>query len=152
VFGLGNLAGNLLSGARRVGRHLLAWYCLSWSLAGAGFLALALAPSLTVAALATAWMGIFTPLANVSMDAHIAAVVPADRLARVYALQRVAVVGASAMGAFAVAAGIEASSGTVVGAAGAWMLLAGTLAALGVGWSADAAGRATRRGSGPSRP
>ena len=153
VFGLGNLAGNLLSGARRVGRHLLAWYCLSWSLVGAGFLALALAPSLTVAALAIAWMGIFTPLANVSMDAHIAAVVPADRLARVYALQRVAVAGASAMGAFAVAAGIEASSGTaVIGAAGAWMLLAGALAALGVGWSARSAGRATRRESGPFRP
>ena len=152
VFGLGNLAGNLLSGARRVGRHLLAWYCLSWSLVGTGFLGLALAPSLGVAALATAWMGIFTPLANVSMDTHIAAVVPADRLLRVYALQRAAVVGASAVGAFAVAAGIEASSGAVVvGAAGAWMLLAGTLAALGVGRSAGAAGRATRGEPGPSR-
>ena len=134
VFGLGNLAGNLLSGSPRVGRHLLAWYCLSWSLVGTGFLALALAPSLTVAALATAWMGLFTPLANVSMDAHIAAVVPPDRLSRVYALQRAAVAGASAAGAFAVAAGIAAWSGTaVIGAAGAWMLLAGTLAAVAVG-------------------
>ena len=99
-----------------------------------------------MAALAIAWMGIFTPLANVSMDAHIAAVVPADRLPRVYALQRVTVVGASAVGAFAVAAGIDASSGAaVVGAAGAWMLLAGTLAALGVGSRRARRGQVRRR-------
>jgi len=130
VFGLGNLAGNLLSGTPRARRHLLAVYCLAWSLVGTGFLALALAPSLAVAALATAWMGIFTPLANVSMDAHIATVVQPDRLLRVYALQRSVVVGASAAGAFAVAAGIEALSATaVIAAAGAWILLAGMLAA-----------------------
>ena len=131
VFGLGNLAGNLLSGNPRTGRHLLAIYCLAWSLVGTGFLGLALAPSLAVAALATAWMGIFTPLANVSMDAHIAAVVQPDRLQRVYALQRSVVAGASAAGGFAVAAGIEALPGTaVIAAAGTWMLLAGTLCAV----------------------
>ena len=131
VFGAANLAGNLLSGSPRAGRHLLVLYCLSWSLVGAGFLALALAPSLALAALATAWMGIFTPLANVSMDTHIATVVPGNRLARVYATQRVTVVGASALGVFAVAIGIDATSGAaVIAAAGAWMLLVGILAVI----------------------
>ena len=143
MFGLGNLAGNLLSGNPRAGRHLLAVYCLAWSLVGTGFLILALAPSLVVAALATAWMGIFTPLANVSMDTHIAAVVKPDRLLRVYALQRSVVVGASAAGAFAVAAGIEALSGTaVITAAGTWMLLAGTFSAIGVYRVGGRSGRA----------
>lgn len=129
IFGAGNLAGNLLSGGPRVSRHLLGVYCASWSLVGAGFVVLAFAPSLMLAALATAWMGIFTPLANVSMDAHIARVVPRGRLPRVYALQRIAVVGASALGVFAVAAGIDAVSATaVIAAAGAWMLLVGTAA------------------------
>jgi MFS transporter, DHA3 family, macrolide efflux protein len=134
VFGVGNLAGNLLSGSHRAGRHLLVIYCVSWSLVGAGFLALAMAPSLALAALATAWTGIFTPLANVSMDAHIATVVPVDRLPRVYALQRVVVVGASALGVCAVAAGIDAiSAAGVIAAAGAWMLLVGVLAAVRTG-------------------
>jgi hypothetical protein len=129
IFGAANLAGNLLSGSPRVGRHLLTVYCLSWSLVGAGFLALALAPTLLLAALATAWMGIFTPLANVSMDTHIAHVVPRHRLPRVYALQRITVVGASALGALAVAAAIDATSAAgVMAAAGTWMLLTGVLA------------------------
>ena len=131
VFGAGNLAGNLVSGSPRAGRHLLVLYCVSWSLVGVGFLALAAAPSLGLAVLATGWMGVFTPLANVSMDTHIAKVVPRDRLSRVYALQRVTVVGASALGIFAVAIGIDAMSGAaVIAAAGAWMLLVGTLAAV----------------------
>jgi MFS family permease len=130
IFGAGNLAGNLLSGHRRVARHLLPVYCASWSLVGVGLLALAIAPSLVLAALATAWMGVFTPLANVSMDSHIAQVVPRSRLPRVYALQRIAVVGASALGVSAVAAGIDAlSASAVIAAAGAWMLLVGVLAA-----------------------
>jgi hypothetical protein len=131
IFGAGNLAGNLLSGSPRAGKHLLIVYCLSWSLVGAGFLALAVAPSLALAALATAWMGIFTPLANVSMDTHIATVVPRHRLPRVYALQRITVAAASALGVFAVAAAIDAlSAAPVIAAAGAWMILTGTLAAI----------------------
>jgi DHA3 family macrolide efflux protein-like MFS transporter len=130
IFGAANLAGNLLSASPRVGRHLLTVYCLSWSLAGTGFLALAMAPTLPLAALATAWMGLFTPLANVSMDTHIAAVVPRHRLPRVYALQQTTIAAASALGAFAVAAAIDATSATaVIAAAGTWMLLTGTLAA-----------------------
>jgi MFS family permease len=130
IFGAGNLAGNLLSGHRRVARHLLPVYCASWSLVGVGLLALAIAPSLVLAALATAWMGVFTPLANVSMDSHIAETVPRNRLARVYALQRIAVVGASALGVLAIAAGIDAlSAQAVIAMAGAWMLLVGALAA-----------------------
>jgi hypothetical protein len=130
IFGAANLTGNLLSGSPRVGRHLLTVYCLSWSLVGAGFLGLAIAPTLPLAALATAWMGIFTPLANVSMDTHIAHMVPRHRLPRVYALQRITVTGASALGALAVAAAIDAISATaIIAAAGAWILLTGTLAA-----------------------
>jgi MFS family permease len=130
IFGAANLAGNLLSGSPRVGRHLLTVFCLSWSLVGAGFLALAIAPTLALAALATAWTGIFTPLANVSMDTHIATVVPSHRLPRVYALQRITVAAASALGAVVAAAAIDATSaGPVIAAAGAWMILTATLAA-----------------------
>jgi MFS family permease len=133
AFGLGNLAGNLLSGSRSAGRHLLAVYCLSWTLVGAGFLALANAPSLTLAALAAAWAGIFTPLANVSMDTHIAKVTPPGRLSRVYALQRITVAGASALGVFAAAAVINATSGaTAIAIAGTWIVLTGLLALLSI--------------------
>src|SRR6266536_3123927 len=137
AFGLGNLIGNLLSGSRRVGGHLMVVYCLSWSLAGTGLLGLAAAPSLALAVLATVWMGIFTPVANVSMDTYIARVIPADRLARFYALQRVTVAAASALGVFAVAAGINATSGpAVIAMAGAWMLLAGLIALIRIGRAA----------------
>jgi hypothetical protein len=75
-------------------------------------------------------MGIFTPLANVSMDTHIATVVPQHRLPRVYALQRITVAAASAAGVLAVAAAIDAvSAAPVIAAAGAWMILTATLAA-----------------------
>jgi len=131
IFGAGNLAGNFLSGSRRAGRHLLTVYCVSWSLVGAGFVAVAIAPTLPLAALATAWTGIFTPLANVSMDTHIATVVSGHRLPRVYALQRITVAAASALGVFAVAAAIDAFSAVpVIAAAGAWMILIGLLAAV----------------------
>jgi MFS family permease len=145
AFGVGNLIGNLLSGSRRVGGHLMVVYCLSWSLAGTGLLGLAEAPSLALALLAIMWMGIFTPVANVSMDTYIARVIPADRLARVYALQRVTVAAASALGVFAVAAGISATSGpAVIAMAGAWMLLAGLIALIRIGQAAK-----RRPGSGP---
>jgi MFS family permease len=130
LFGAANLAGNLLSGSPRIARHLLTAYCLSWALVGTGLFALAIAPTLPLAALATAWMGIFTPLANVSMDAHIATVVRRHRLPRVYALQRITVAAASAAGALAVAAAIDAVSAVpVIAAAGAWMIATATLAA-----------------------
>ena len=77
AFGAGNLAGNLFSGSGRVERHLMTVYCLSWALVGVGMLGLAAAPSLTVAVVTTVWMGVFTPLANVSLDTYIARVVPA---------------------------------------------------------------------------
>jgi hypothetical protein len=75
-------------------------------------------------------MGLFTPFANVSMDTHIATVVPHHRLPRVYALQQITVVAASGLGVFAVAAAIDATSApAVIAAAGVWMLLTGILAA-----------------------
>lgn len=131
IFGAANLAGNLLSGSPRASRHLLTVYCLSWSLVGVGLLAVAVAPNFALAALATAWMGIFTPLANVSMDTHIAIVVPRHQLPRVYALQRITVSAASALGVFAVAAAIDAlSAAPVIAAAGTWIILTGMLAAV----------------------
>jgi hypothetical protein len=136
IFGAGNLVGNLLSSSPRAGRHLLTVYCLSWSLVGAGFVALAIAPTLLLAAMATAWTGIFTPLANVSMDTHIATVVPGHRLPRMYALQRITVAGASALGVAAVAVAIDAfSPAPVIAAAGAWMILTAALAAVAAGVS-----------------
>jgi hypothetical protein len=129
AFGAGNLGGLVLSANRRVGEHLLAVYCAAWTLVGVGFLALAAAPTALLAGLATLWMGLFTPVANVSMDTYIAATVSAERLVLVYSLQRNVVVGASAVGAFAVAGLLEATSATVaVAAAGGWMIGAGLLA------------------------
>jgi len=153
IFGAGNLAGNLLSGSPRAGKHLLTVYCLSWSLVGAGFVALAIAPTLALAALATAWMGIFTPLANVSMDTHIANVVPRHQLPRVYALQRITVAAASALGVFAVAAAIDAlSAEPVIAAAGGWMILTGTVAAARTRHPNPAAASSTSRARDPIRP
>jgi hypothetical protein len=147
IFGAGNLAGNLLSGSPRVGKHLLSVYCISWALVGVGFLALAMAPTLLLAALATAWMGVFTPLANVSMDIHIAAVVAGHRLLRVYALQRITVAAASAAGVFAVAAAIDVlGAAPVIAAAGAWMILTGTLAVARASSQARRAKRAANAG------
>jgi hypothetical protein len=82
---------------------------------------------------------------------HIATVVPRDRLPRVYALQRVAVAGASALGIFAVAAGIDATSGAaVIAAAGTWMLLVGILAATRIRRCALHTGRAPGRSCCPA--
>jgi MFS family permease len=129
AFGLGNLGGNLLSGSPRVGRHLLTVYCVAWSLVGLGFLGLAVSPSLGAAVAATIWMGICTPLANVSMDTYIAQVVPAERLAHVYALQRIVVAGASAAGVFGVAVALEhVGPEAVIAGAGAWMVVVGLVA------------------------
>lgn len=129
AFGLGNLVGNILSGSDRVGKHLMVVHCLSRALVGVGFFGLAAAPSLPVATVATVWMGLFTPLSNVSMDTYIVEVVPPHPLARVYASQRVIVVGASAVGVFAVAVGIDATSGSAtIGFAGTWMLILALLA------------------------
>lgn len=129
AFGVGNVVGNVLSGGRRVGDHLLGTYCLSWALVGVGLVGLGCSRSLPLAVIATVWTGVFTPLANVSLDTHIAMVVPRDALVKVYALERVTVVAASALGVYAVATGIELSSGaTVVAAAGGWMALVGLVA------------------------
>lgn len=141
AFGLGNLAGNVLSGSRHVAGHLVAVYCLSWSLAGTGLIGLAAAPSLTAATVATVWAGVFTPLANVSLDSYIARVVPVGRLPRVYALQRVTVAAASAAGVFAVALAIDAMSAPpVIAVGGAWLVLTGLL-----GWAVRRWSRCRRR-------
>jgi MFS family permease len=155
AFGVGNLVGNLLSGSGRAERHLMTVYCLSWTLVGVGMLGLAAAPSLAVAVVTTVWMGVFTPLANVSLDTYIARVVPAARLARVYALQRITVVGAGAVGVFAVAIAIDATSGAaVIAMAGGWMVAAGLLAlayVLAGGVSGSQEFSRCRRCAGPSR-
>jgi MFS-type transporter involved in bile tolerance (Atg22 family) len=65
------------------------------------------------------------------MDTHIARVIPAGRLARVYTLQRVTVAGVSAPGVFAVAVVTDATSGALaIAVAGTAMVLTGLLALL----------------------
>jgi MFS transporter, DHA3 family, macrolide efflux protein len=129
AYGLGNLAGILVSGHSSVGRHLLVVYCAAWSLVGVGFVTLALAPSLALALVSTVWMGLFMPIANVSMDTHIALVTRSENLARVYALQNVVNVGAAALGVFAVAFVIDATSvRTAMAAAGLCVILVGLVA------------------------
>jgi len=97
MFGAGNLLGTALA-ARINDRWLARTCCLAWIGTGIGFAALA-APwtywAFLVAAFAT---GICTPLANVTINAHIAATVPQRLLARVYTTQRITVVAASLAG------------------------------------------------------
>jgi hypothetical protein len=123
AFGAGNLIGTAVSGTRLVERHLLAVYCVAWGLVGGGLLWVAVSPNVGVAMGGAAFMGVFTPMANVSMDAYLAKTVPADYLGRVYALFRVVVVGASALGAFGVAALITTTSArTAMSACALWMV------------------------------
>ena len=97
AFGLGNLAGNLLS-ARLGDRNLLRWCAVAWALAGVGFLAVAGAPDFPLFLLGSAALGVCTPLANVTVDVHIAKTLPGHVLARAYAAQRFVVVAAGALG------------------------------------------------------
>lgn len=97
AFGAGNLVGNLLSG--RLGDlHLLRWCAIAWALAGVGFLAVAGAPDYPLFLVGSAALGICTPLANVTVDVHIAKTLPGHLLARTYAAQRFVVVAAGALG------------------------------------------------------
>lgn len=97
MFGAGNLLGTALA-ARINHRWLTRTCCLAWIGTGIGFTALA-APWPYWAFLAAAFAtGICTPLANVTINAHIAATVPQRLLARVYTTQRITVVAASLAG------------------------------------------------------
>jgi len=97
AFGVGNLAGNLLSG--RIGESRLPrWCCLAWGACGLGLAAMAQAPSFWLFVPASAAVGVCTPLANVTVDAYIARTVDQALLARVYATQRFLVVAAGAAG------------------------------------------------------
>jgi DHA3 family macrolide efflux protein-like MFS transporter len=97
AFGAGNLAGNAL--ASRIGKSQpLRWCCAAWAVAGSGFVALAAAPDYWPFVLVSAGIGIWTPLANVTIDAHIARAVDQTMLARTYATQRLLVVAAGAAG------------------------------------------------------
>ena len=97
AFGAGNLVGNLLS-SRLGDLHLLRWCAIAWALAGVGFLALAGAPDFPLFLVGSAALGICTPLANVTVDVHIAKTLPGHLLARTYAAQRFVVVAAGALG------------------------------------------------------
>jgi MFS transporter, DHA3 family, macrolide efflux protein len=96
LFGAGNLIGNVLSA--RITEHLALWCALAWALAGLGFIALAAAPGYLLFLSAAVLIGIGTPVANVTVDSHIAGTVPREVLARVYTAQRFLVVAASALG------------------------------------------------------
>ena len=90
-------AGNLLSGRVR-DQHLLRWCAIAWALAGLGFLAIAAAPDYPLFLVGSAALGVCTPLANVTIDVHIAKTLPEHLLARTYAAQRFVVVAAGAAG------------------------------------------------------
>ncbi len=97
AFGAGNLVGNLLSGRVR-DQHLLRWCAIAWALAGLGFLAIAGAPDYPLFLVGSTALGVCTPLANVTIDVHIAKTLPEHLLARTYAAQRFVVVAAGAAG------------------------------------------------------
>ena len=97
AFGAGNLLGNLLS-SRLGDLHLLRWCSIAWALAGVGFLAVAGAPDYPLFVVGSAALGICTPLANVTVDVHIAKTLPGHLLARAYAAQRFVVVASGALG------------------------------------------------------
>lgn len=99
AYGAGTLASNLIVGNIRLGDRLLHVGFLGWAAVGSGFVAVALAPSLAVAVMAAAWIGVGAALAIVPTDAYIAESVPDVLQRRVYALQFTAVEGV-AVGAF----------------------------------------------------
>jgi MFS family permease len=97
VFGAGNLLGT--AAAARISRQWLAPTCgLAWTATGLGFAVLAGVPTFWAFLGAAAAIGVCTPLANVTINAHIAATVPRHLLARVYTTQRVTVAAASLAG------------------------------------------------------
>lgn len=97
VFGVGNLIGNIASGRFRMTR-LLRTTCLAWACAGGGFAAMAAAGSYWAFLGAVGITGVCTPLANVTIDSHIASHLPQELLARAFAAQRFLIVGAGAAG------------------------------------------------------
>lgn len=97
AFGAGNALGTLI--AAHVTQRWMARTCyLAWLAAGLGFFALAAAPTYTLFLAAASAIGICTPLANVTVNTAIAAMLPQDVLARAYTAQRLAVVGAGTAG------------------------------------------------------
>jgi len=133
AYGAGSLIGNVLAGNLQFGSRVLSVFSLAWGAMGLGLLVVAWAPALWIALLAVLWMGLFGSMQHVSMELTIARRVDRGTLGRVYALQRVAMSGASSLGllvagmllgrmgatgTLALAGGIE-----VAGAAGALVVL-----------------------------
>jgi MFS transporter, DHA3 family, macrolide efflux protein len=96
AFGAGNLLGNVFSA--HITGHLARWCALAWTLTGVGFIALAATPTYPLFVTTAVAIGVCTPIANVTIDAHIAATIPHQLLARVFTAQRFLVVAASAIG------------------------------------------------------
>ena len=129
AFGAGNLLGTAF--AARIATRWLARACaLAWTATGFGFAALAAAPTYWTFVTAAVAIGVCTPLANVTINAHIAATVPTHLLARVYTAQRVTVVAASLAG-LPLAAALTSRHGpaTALYAAAALIIIAGCTAA-----------------------
>lgn len=130
AFGAGNIPGTVL--AARVPRAvLLRTCCLAWAAAGAGFVVLAAVANVPGILLAGAGIGVCTPLANVTVNATVAARLPSGLLARAYAVQRLVVVGGGVIGLPIVGA-LTATHGatiTIVGA-GCLITIAGLIALL----------------------
>lgn len=73
AFGGGNLIGTVLA-ARVADRWLSRTCCLAWTGAGLGFIGLAAAPTYLLFLTVAAGIGVCTPLANVTVNAAIAAI------------------------------------------------------------------------------
>ncbi len=128
AFGAGNLLGNVAVGNLELDRHLLNTYCAAWAAVGAGFLAMALAYNVATLMFACVWAGVFTPLANVSMDTHLAKRLPRASLAPVFGFQKAIVRTAGLVGTGIVGLLLTLGTTTTLEVAGTWMMLAAATA------------------------
>ena len=128
AFGVGNLIGNLMVGNLNVGRRLMSTYCCAWAAVGIGFLAMALALNLTTLLLACAWAGIFTPLANVTMDTYLATHLPREELAPTLGFQKAIVRTAGLISTALVGLLLTLGTTATFTITGTWMILAAATA------------------------
>jgi DHA3 family macrolide efflux protein-like MFS transporter len=152
AFGVGNLIGTVLA-ARVPRRRLGPTCCLAWAAAGISFAALAIAPDYGLFLAASAGLGVCTPLANVTVNAAVAASLPQDLLARAYAAQRIAVVAAGTAG-LPVAAALISGYGpaATLYVAGSFILAAAALAGAATTWHpTESSAGANPRTSAPRR-
>lgn len=132
AFGAGNLLGNVAVGNLDLDHRLMGTYCSAWAAVGLGFLAMSVAFNLTTLLLACLWAGAFTPLANVSMDAHLARRLPPDHLAPAFGFQRAIVRTAGLISTGVVGLLLTLGTTATFAIAGTWMMLVAAAAFLAI--------------------